>query len=172
VLDIADGEAYVLYGRARHVLEHEVWCPPQVLSPEYSINAVLDGAHRGAATPARIGLTLRYFRRSWCELGRRPRASPSGFCSGDLVEVRDPLNPKQNPFTYPAWVADARGSQMKVVFVSDGLTAEGEIEAGAVAWVSMRDAIHASLREHKRCEASLNATVARYFEEECGSGSV
>ena len=92
---IGEGDAYALYGFSRHRLLHGVKCPqnengePHDFLMNFRIN---DAGRPEDQIPSRIGLTLRYFRRSWLELQRgmmrtaiRARLPPD---VGDVVEAR------------------------------------------------------------------------------------
>jgi len=166
-VEILAGHAYAIFGYARHRLSHEVWCPPtSILSPECRIDAY-GGRAKGAGVPARVGLTLRYFRRSFCELGLGPARVPPRHVGsvGEIVMVKDNMNPKQNPFTYPAWVlaVDEDAGTLHVAFLADGLTAERADECGVDTVVAVKDAVPASEHERRGCWPALESVSRRLW---------
>ena len=129
------GDAYSLAGCCRHRYEHKILSDPtDAHSPEFG------------AGVSRVAVTLRYFRRSFCqvetrrlltgaqpslsqqrpltaaeELARNVPAAPSQqFC---VVDVKATHNRERNPFTYPGVVL---GSAMRRPDLPDGGSSTAE----------------------------------------------
>ena len=117
---VGEGDAYVLAGLSRWRFEHSISAVVnQVAAPEYGPGV------------ARVAVTLRYFRRSFCHVETRrllrevtlsstsssstaPQLTEAEQRARDwheapmesnaLIDVKAVTNPSQNPFTYPAIV--------------------------------------------------------------------
>lgn len=130
------GDAYVIFGKARWKMQHDAIVP--------STARPIDGL----GNIARVGLTFRYFRRSWlemCQLEKLPApavpppALPALPAVFDVVDARfysleGALDPS-HLYSYPAVVlrVDAETRTLTLQYVSDGLGADTDWEAFAIA---------------------------------------
>ena len=125
------GDAYALWGKARWKMLHDAIVPPT--SPPIA----------NLGNLARVGVTLRYFRRSFLELRRRSRLPPT---MSMIPALPSPFDYVDAPFyylsgilssshlyTYPAVVlrVDRATSRLTILYVSDGLGADTDTEAFA-----------------------------------------
>jgi len=158
--------AYCLYGQSRWKVKHDVLVSDSV--PPLDGLVMMDQQKKAGYTVpvARVAVTLRYFRRSWCELLRKARQPspplappPPAVEAGDIVDVFSfspggiPENRREYPYTYPAIVAfvDAHAQHLWVNMVSDGLVRDSENEASVLAKVPFCSATPSSPTIKLRC---------------------
>ena len=143
---IAAGQAYAISGKARWKMKHDAIVP------------AVSGAISGLDNIARVGLTFRYFRRSFLEIRRRgsAAAAAAGLCplAGPSLTSPSPLGwlddlplplelvdarfynrrgveMTDHYYTYPALVlrVDRVSRQLTLYYLSDGLGADSDEEA-------------------------------------------
>ena len=143
---IAEGQAYAISDKARWKMKHDAIVP------------AVSGAISGLDNIARVGLTFRYFRRSFLEIRRRgsAAAAAAGLCplAGPSLTSPSPLGwlddlplplelvdarfynrrgveMTDHYYTYPALVlrVDHVARQLTLYYLSDGLGADSDEEA-------------------------------------------
>ena len=141
---IGEGQAYAISGKARWKMKHDAIVP------------ATQPAIPGLDSIARVGLTFRYFRRSFLEIrrrapaaaaaaGQRPFAGPSRTSPSpdrlawqpqplDLVDARfyntrGECCRSTHYYTYPALVLRVDHAELTLHYLSDGLGADSDEEA-------------------------------------------
>lgn len=157
---IGEGMAYVIWGQSRWKMKHDAI----IGKCEQSIPGVklMDGGK--PVSIARCGVTLRYYRRSWCILQQRSKQPQVGppchtFRRKQLVDAFShsmsgcPLNVKHYPYTYPALVLEVEDDALLVLYLSDGLVRDDGHEAASTGRVPFECAIDASANVIRRCHS-------------------
>ena len=175
-VNIHAGDAYGIWGKARWKMNHDAIVPPTAAAIEG-----LDGI-------ARVGVTLRYFRRSFLNLRRDkcqpppPRPLPKPF------EFVDAPYYKRNPdktwsicsahlYTYIGVVlrVDPVARRLIIQYLSDGLGADTDWEAFAIAEVPAADVLpavegaKAVMRDSRPCRPWTRRSIG-LVEEIRGAG--
>ncbi|KAL1526880.1 hypothetical protein AB1Y20_015571 [Prymnesium parvum] len=129
------GEAYALWGKARWKMEHDAVVPP-TCTPAAALGDT-----------ARVGVTFRYFRRTFLQLraaraadavGRDPPPPPPLPAPFELVDAPFYVCGKlarEHLYTYPAVVlrVDAAAAMLTLLYLSDGLGADTDWEAFSIS---------------------------------------
>ena len=134
---VAEGDAYALFGKARYKMRHDAIVEP-------TTQAIESLYHPSYGAIARVGLTFRYFRRTFLELERsRRRSSPSpelplphSFNAFDFVDARFHEHgeiSRSHLYTYIAIVLRCSPTGLTLYYLSDGLGADTDEEAFLLA---------------------------------------
>jgi hypothetical protein len=140
---VQTGVAYGIWGKGRWKMKHNAILPPRVPAVQGLVGNI-----------ARVGVTFRYNRRSFFELRRRN----SSLVSSPLQPLPQPLDlvdavffsdgkpSNAHLYTYPAIVlcVDAAERRLTLHYLSDGLIADTDEEAFAIAEVPASSTVPAT----------------------------
>ena len=151
-ITISAGSLYAIWGKSRWKMYHD---------------AIVGRNERAVpgmrAETARVGLTLRFARRSFAQL-QSPRRAPLPTAQlqpgttvvdalyYDMEGVR--VNEHAYPHTYPALVLEVATTQLHVLYISDGLIPDDDDEAWSFGVVPIQHAVLASTNVERRCKDS------------------
>jgi hypothetical protein len=163
-ITIRPGNAYALWGPARWKMDHDAI----VGKNEQPIKGML-------SETARVGLTLRFCRRSFARnfanmgaVRHHPLLTESQLdCGRTIIDALyydmdgRRKDEKSYPHTYPALVLEVSLGSLLVLYISDGLTPDDDDEAWSFGTVPIEHAVLASENVVKRCINANGTKAAR-----------